>query len=231
MVKFWRENSKLISLLVKAMIKTGSMKKFIFFLLILLLGFLLIFKQGFAKEISPKILSEAHRIFSGMGYVRGYEDEGCEWEIPPQISGEVNFGAHKIYYFKCLHGSYNAWYVYLITEPDGSFKPLLFPYPKVSLKNDNELKVSGISNTYSLCNPLYNEKDYTITTMCKGRGIGDVASYGVWELNIISIENWLSDKPKRNFKEFLLKKFQIDFTLDEQKNPVTLLDFTSKEKG
>ena len=74
---------------------------------------------------------EAQKIFSGSGYVRGYESEGCEWDKPPQISGKVEFGNISLFYFKCLHGSYNAWFVYLTQENDGSFKPITFAYPEI----------------------------------------------------------------------------------------------------
>ncbi len=192
--------------------------------------FLVIFSKEFAySDIQlNKATLAAQKIFSGLGYVRGYESEGCEWDRPPQISGKVEFGDTSIFYLKCLHGSYNAWFVYLLQENDGSFKPITFSYPEiieVSLSKKFKPKIIGITNTYSLCNPTYNKKKMTISTMCKGRGIGDVATYGTWKLNIKKVDAWLSEKPKKDFIEFQLINFKADFTLDSKKNPITLLDF------
>lgn len=185
-----------------------------------------------AKQVNAELNEDPDpsKIFSGLGYVRGYEDQGCEWRVPFQHKGSVTFGEHTFLYFKCLHGAYNAWYVYLKVEPDGTFEPVTFAYPEISAEKSGS-QIIGMNTTRSLCNPEHDEDNWTISTMCKGRGIGDVATYGFWKLNVVDIELWLSEKPKRKFTEFLLLKFQIDSTEDEQKNPVTLLDFSSDEIG
>ena len=206
----------------------------LFFILILVAVQILGLKKSYPFNIMDQAKEEAQQIFSGVGYVRGYEDEGCEWELPPQVEGKIKFGSSTIFYFKCLHGAYNAWYVFLEYQADSNFKPFIFPYPDIisdDKLSQNHLEIVGISHTYSLCNPSYNFEDGTISTMCKGRGIGDVATYGEWKLKIKTLETWISEKPKKDFKEFQLIKFAADFTLDQKKNPVLLLDFQSNQSN
>ena len=58
----------------------------------------------------------------------------------------------------------------------------------------------------------------TIQTFCKGRGIGDVASYGVWQLQ-------QEEDAIELINRFILRKFASDNSLDEKKNPVTILEY------
>ena len=76
----------------------------------------------------------------------------------------------------------------------------------------------GLKTVFALCNPDYDLNKMTIQTFCKGRGIGDVASYGLWKLQQDEDNTGL-------FNRFILKKFEDDITLDEKKNPVTIFEY------
>ena len=72
-------------------------------------------------------------------------------------------------------------------KSDGTYKPLSFSYPEIHYnhKENGEIKSSkliGMKSVNMLCNPIYDKDQLTISTKCIGRGIGEVASYGLWQL-------------------------------------------------
>ena len=73
-----------------------------------------------------------------------------------------------------------------------------------------------------LCNPTYNQDQLTISTKCKGRGIGDVASYGLWQL-IQNEDAW------GIHNQFMLLSFKDDLTYDGKINPVEMINFSNSK--
>ena len=91
----------------------------------------------------------------------------------------------------------------------------LFSYPLIDYTYSegghiSSSKLVGLKTVFALCNPDYDLDKMTIQTFCMGRGIGDVASYGLWKLQQDEDNTGL-------FNRFILKQFEDDITLDEKK--------------
>ena len=80
-------------------------------------------------------------------------------------------------------------------------------------------KLVGMKSVNMLCNPIYDKDQLTISTKCKGRGIGDVASYGLWQLIQEEDETGINN-------QFTLLSFEDDFTMISLPN--MLIGITNK---
>ena len=167
---------------------------------------------GQSKKPMHDMLEKAKVFFS----------DRCEWDRTMGRYHTFTFRDSEFFAIQCLYGTYNAWYVYLERKPGGTFSPIYFSYPemKYSYSEDGEIvssKLIGMKSVDTLCNPEYDEDKMTIGTKCKGRGIGDVASYGLWQL--------APDEDEGEINTFILKKYQDDISEDEKINPVTIFEY------
>lgn len=175
------------------------------------------FENGLKKSESKKPM------FDMLEKAKAFYPDRCEWDRSMGRYHIINFGDSEFFAVECIYGSYNAWYVYLERKNDGSYLPISFSYPLINntLAEDNKRfssKLIGFKTVVALCNPEYDLAKMTIQTFCKGRGIGDVASYGVWQLQ-------QEEDAIELINRFILRKFASDNSLDEKKNPVTILEY------
>ena len=150
----------------------------------------------------------------------------CEWEHNQERYHSISFKKSEFYAITCISGTYNYWFVYLERKSDGTYKPLSFSYPVFDYEytEDGDIKNSklvGMKSEVMLCNPTYNQDQLTISTKCKGRGIGDVASYGLWQL-IQEDETGINN-------QFTLLSFEDDFTSDGEINPIEIINFSTSK--
>ena len=151
----------------------------------------------------------------------------CEWEHNQERYHSISFKKSEFYAITCISGTYNYWFVYLERKSDGTYKPLSFSYPEIhyDFKENGEIKSSklvGMKSVSMLCNPIYDKDQLTISTKCKGRGIGDVASYGLWQLIQEEDETGINN-------QFTLLSFEDDFTSDGEINPIEIINFSTSK--
>ena len=175
------------------------------------------FENGLKRSESKK------PTFDMLEKAKAFYPDRCEWDRSMGRYHTINFGDSEFFAVECIYGSYNAWYVYLERKNDGSYLPISFSYPLIDYTYSEDgyissSKLVGLKTVFALCNPDYDLDKMTIQTFCKGRGIGDVASYGLWKLQQDEDNTGL-------FNRFILKKFEDDITLDEKKNPVTIFEY------
>ena len=175
------------------------------------------FENGLKRSESKK------PTFDMLEKAKAFYPDRCEWDRSMGRYHTINFGDSEFFAVECIYGSYNAWYVYLERKNDGSYLPISFSYPLIDYTYSeggyiSSSKLVGLKTVFALCNPDYDLDKMTIQTFCKGRGIGDVASYGLWKLQQDEDNTGL-------FNRFILKKFEDDITLDEEKNPVTIFEY------
>ena len=120
-----------------------------------------------------------------------------------------------LFKFVCHMAAYNETEIFYLTDEVDGIKRLAFAEPQfIYTYSDTEstklksMKLTGFSASGELINADYDPKTGKISSIAKWRGIGDAASYGLWE-----------------FKEgqFVLQNYDIDPTYDEKINPISVV--------
>ena len=179
------------------------------------------YEEGSLISVTNEVMSEMFQA------AKVHFSDQCEWERNQGRFHSISFNISEFYAIACISGTYNHSFVYLERKDDGTYKPLSFSYPEIQYeyKEDGDIKswkMVGMKSVNMLCNPKYDEDQLTISTKCKGRGIGDVASYGLWQLiqeeDEVGIHN-----------QFMLLSFKDDLTLDGKINPIEIINFSSSK--
>ncbi len=124
----------------------------------------------------------------------------------------------RLFRFTCGWGAYNSSEVYYLADDFGEVGQLQFAEPDLDIRyeneNDNakveEMRIVGYTASDQAVNSAYDPATRSITTFSKWRGVGDASSSGVYL-----------------FREgrFVLVKYEVDASYDEEINPETVLDF------
>ncbi len=179
------------------------------------------YNEGFLVSEVNEIMFEMFQIAKVI-----FPDQ-CKWEHNQGRYHSISFKKSEFYAIACISGTYNHWFVYLERKSDSTYKPLSFSYPEIHYdhKENGEIKSSklvGMKSVNMLCNPIYDKDQLTISTKCKGRGIGDVASYGLWQLIQEEDETGIHN-------QFTLLSFEDDYTSDGEINPIEIFNFSTSK--
>lgn len=121
----------------------------------------------------------------------------------------------------CMAGAYNINYSYYIYRDFDGLTPLAFAMPMIDPQYDGDgidgellsVPVIGMSTSLVLVNSEFDEETKTISSYSKWRGLGDASSSGTWEFRE---------------GEFVLVRYDVDASYDDEINPETVLDYTSQ---
>ena len=124
-----------------------------------------------------------------------------------------------LYKFNCITGAYNTGEVYYLENDYGEFRQLQFAEPDLDIRYDDpgeetklkSMTIIGYETTDQLVNSFYDDKEMSLTSFNKWRGIGDISSTGKYVF--------------RN-GDFALVHYDVDPTEDGEMNsePVVNLD-------
>ncbi|MBF0678210.1 MAG: DUF1176 domain-containing protein [Devosia sp.] len=154
--------------------------------------------------------------------VSGWEDEDfASWELKyqPSYSDDAPKEVVTLVRLFCFAGAYNISHNYYIkTEFDG-LRPLALAEPDYDLIYVNDdyegdvesLEVTGMVATTTLVNSHFDPDTLTLTSYSKWRGLGDASSSGSWTFDD---------------GRFVLVKFEVDASYDNEVNPETIVDYT-----
>ncbi|MBX3577105.1 MAG: DUF1176 domain-containing protein [Rhizobiaceae bacterium] len=122
-----------------------------------------------------------------------------------------------LFRFSCFTGPYNTSEVYYFGDAYGEVEQIRFAEPDMDIRYvDTEsaeldsMSIIGWTATDQLVNSFYDEKEQSLTSWVKWRGVGDQSSSAKYIL--------------RN-GEFVLVHYEVDPTADEEINPEVVLDF------
>lgn len=122
-----------------------------------------------------------------------------------------------LFRFSCFTGPYNTSEVYYFGDRYGDVEQVQFAEPDMDIRYaDSEsakldsMSIIGWKATDQLVNSFYDEKEQSLTSWVKWRGVGDQSSSAKYIL--------------RN-GEFVLVHYEVDPTADEEINPEVVLDF------
>jgi Protein of unknown function (DUF1176) len=125
----------------------------------------------------------------------------------------------RLFKFNCGMGAYNSNEVYYLADDSGGFRQLQFAEPELDIRYDDQeetklesMTVIGYTAADQLLNSEFDEKDKSLTSFNKWRGVGDASSIGRWIF--------------RN-GDFTLVRYEVDPTYDDEINPQPVLDHDS----
>lgn len=123
----------------------------------------------------------------------------------------------RLYKFNCIEGAYNTGEVYYLETDTGEFRQLQFAEPDLDIRYEDpeetrlkSMTIVGYETTDQLVNSFYDDKEMSLTSFNKWRGVGDTSSTGKWIF--------------RN-GEFTLVHYEVDPTSDGEINPEPVLNF------
>jgi len=123
----------------------------------------------------------------------------------------------RLFRFACGWGAYNSNEVYYLADDYGEVSQLQFAEPDLDIRyadaDDTKveaMRIVGYTANSQAVNSDYDPATRSITTFSKWRGVGDASSSGVYM-----------------FRDgrFVLVKYEVDASFDEEINPETVLDF------
>lgn len=123
----------------------------------------------------------------------------------------------RLFRFTCGWGAYNTNEVYYLADDIGDVSQLQFAQPELDIRYENEddrtvrsMRIVGYTASDRAVNSFYDPATRTITTFSKWRGVGDASSSGLYL-----------------FRDgrFVLVKYEVDASYDEEINPEAVLDF------
>lgn len=124
----------------------------------------------------------------------------------------------RLFRFTCGWGAYNSSEVYYLVDDFGEIGQVHFAQPDLDIRYENEtdeakveeMRIVGYTASDQAVNSDYDPATRSITTFSKWRGVGDASSTGLYL-----------------FREgrFVLVKYDVDASYDEEINPETVLDF------
>ncbi|MDW6022694.1 DUF1176 domain-containing protein [Mesorhizobium sp. BAC0120] len=125
----------------------------------------------------------------------------------------------RLFKFDCGMGAYNSNEVYYLADDSGGFRQLQFAEPELDIRYEDQeqtklksMTVIGYTAADQLVNSDFDEKDKSLTSFNKWRGIGDASSIGKWIFRD---------------GDFTLVRYEVDPTEDEEINPQTVIDLES----
>lgn len=124
----------------------------------------------------------------------------------------------RLFRFFCRMAAYNESAYYYLADDTGEVRQLQFAVPELDTRYENDdpegkldsVTVTGFQTQDYAINSDYDEKDRTITTFDKWRGVGDASSTGLYLF--------------RN-GDFSLVKYDVDASYDGEINPETVVDY------
>jgi Protein of unknown function (DUF1176) len=126
-------------------------------------------------------------------------------------SGSNDTATAQLFRFPCSRAAYNESHVYLLRSGIEPLQPLALAQPDMVIDYQDEnsatltsMAVKGFSTSLEAVNSDFDARTQTILTFSKWRGIGDAAT---------SASHVFADG------RFVLWRFQVDPTFDEQINP------------
>jgi hypothetical protein len=122
-----------------------------------------------------------------------------------------------LFKFECSAGAYNFGQVFYLADEMG-FRQLQFAEPELDIRYDDpdeqtklkSMTIIGYETTDQLVNSFYDDKEMSLTSFSKWRGVGDSSSNGKWIF--------------RNGR-FTLVHYEVDPTSDGEINPEPVVNF------
>lgn len=123
----------------------------------------------------------------------------------------------RLFRFACGWGAYNSNEVYYLADDYGEVSQLQFAEPDLDIRyadaDDTKveaIRIVGYTANGQAVNSDYDPATRSITTFSKWRGVGDASSSGLYL-----------------FRDgrFVLVKYEVDASYDEEINPETVLDY------
>lgn len=136
---------------------------------------------------------------------------GKELQMDEAHDFTVEETKYQIFTFVCDVAAYNATAVHYLADQYTAPHAISLVVPSASY--DEKTKTATITGFYAdTVNPYgsFDPATLTIHTHYKGRGIGDAFETGTYKF-----EN----------REFMLKKYIVDLTFDQEINPITIIDY------
>ena len=124
----------------------------------------------------------------------------------------------QLYSFPCGYGAYNMTEVYYVITYLGELTHLQFSEPEVDIRYEDpeqqtkleSMTIIGYRTTDQLVNSFYDEKEMSLTSFAKWRGVGDMSSTAKYILRD---------------GNFTLVHYEVDPTEDGEINGQAVLDF------
>lgn len=156
--------------------------------------------------------------------VSGWEDEDfASWELTyqPSYSDDAPEESVTLVRLFCMAGAYNITHSYYIWSEYEGLRPLALAEPDYDVKYENDdyegdvesITVTGMTATTFLVNSAFDPDSKTLTSYSKWRGLGDASSSGTWAFDD---------------GRFVLVRYEVDASYDDEINPQTIVDYTSQ---